>query len=217
MSSTANKLASVGRLPPADVPNNAPTSPPNAASGDAAYDKPRAADVVPAPDEPPPRRRRRLHRVWPDRDGNISYLLTLCVDGRGRVLSNETTFERFVAFLLDSPTRYHWFGRRFVVMPDHVHLIAHQGHDAVRLGQWIKALKAVVGGLERRAEGPVRAPGLQAAADVASHEFILHEVIAAVSGWRKTGQQLRLKASILNAYASAFEHPLMKEARGVKR
>ena len=103
------------------------------------------------PEEPSPRRLRRLHRVWPDRDGNISYLLTPCVDGRGRVLDNETTFERFVAFLLDSPARYHWFGRRFVVMPDHIHLIAHQGHDAVRLGQWIKALKAVVGGLERRA------------------------------------------------------------------
>jgi hypothetical protein len=37
-------------------------------------------------------------------------------------------------------------------MPDHLHLIAHQGHEAVRLGQWIKALKAVVGGLERRAD-----------------------------------------------------------------
>jgi len=100
--------------------------------------------------EPPPHRLRRLHRVWPDRDGNISYLLTVCVDGRGRVLDNKITFERLVAFLLDSPTRYHWFGRRFVVMPDHIHLIAHQGHDANRLGQWIKALKAVVGGLERR-------------------------------------------------------------------
>ena len=70
------------------------------------------------PEEPPPRRLRRLHRVWPDRDGNISYLLTMCVEDRGRVLDNETTFERFVAFLLDSPARYHWFGRWFVVMPD---------------------------------------------------------------------------------------------------
>lgn len=102
------------------------------------------------PDELPPRRLRRLHRVWPDRDGNISYLLTLCVDGRVRVLDNETTFERLLAFLLDSPIRYHWFGRRFVIMPDHIHLIAHMGHDAIRLGQWMKALKAVVGGLERR-------------------------------------------------------------------
>lgn len=112
---------------------------------------------VPPPDEPPPRRLRRLHRVWPDRDGNISYLLTMCVDGRTHVLNNEATFERLVAFLLDSPTRYRWFGRRFVVMPDHIHLIAHMGHESVRLGQWIKALKAVVGGLERR----VGARGLQ--------------------------------------------------------
>ena len=43
-------------------------------------------------------------------------------------------------------------------MPDHLHLIAHQGHDAVRLGQWIKALKAVVGGLKRCEERPVAPP-----------------------------------------------------------
>lgn len=138
----------------------------NAGSGDPAYNVADASVVgrLPStgvPDEPPPRRLRRLHRVWPDRDGNISYLLTICVDGRSRVLENETTFGRFVAFLLDSPSRYHWFGRRFVIMPDHIHLIAHMGHDAIRLGQWVKALKAVVGGLERREARPVRAPGLQ--------------------------------------------------------
>jgi len=170
--------ADVGRVPPRgdDVVN-----PPNAASGDAAYNTPRPPDAgrlpstgadvgrvpphgVPDPNEPPPRRLRRLHRVWPDRDGNISYLLTTCVDGRTRVLDNQDTFQRLVAFLLDGPQRYHWFGRRFVVMPDHIHLIARMGHDAVRLGQWIKALKAVVGGLEPRQARPVRAPGLQDAA-----------------------------------------------------
>ena len=98
--------------------------------------------------EPPPRRRRRLHRGWPDREGNISYLLTMCVEGRAPVLNNEVTFERLTSFLLDSPARYRWFGRRFVIMPDHVHLIAHMGYEAIRLGQWIKALKAVVGGLK---------------------------------------------------------------------
>jgi hypothetical protein len=103
----------------------------------------------------------RLHRVWPDHDGNISYLLTPCIDGRARVLDNEATFERLAAFLLDSPARYRWFGRRFVIMPDHIHLIAHMGQDAVRLGQWVKALKAVVGGLERREEPPVGSPRLQ--------------------------------------------------------
>jgi len=122
--------------------------------------------AVPSQVDPPPQRLRRLHRVWPDRDGNISYLLTVCVDGRDRILDNEPTFQRLVEFLLDSPQRYHWFGRRFVVMPDHIHVIARMGHDAVRLGEWLKALKSVVGGLKRRGGPekpgrPVRAPGLQ--------------------------------------------------------
>jgi serine/threonine-protein kinase HipA len=42
---------------------------------------------------------------------------------------------------------------------------------------------------------------------------ILREVFTAVSGWRKTGRQLRLKASTLNTYASAFDHPLLDEAK----
>ncbi len=130
----------------------------DAGSGDPAY-KGADIDVVSRVPDEPPRRLRRLHRVWPDRDGNISYLLTLCVGGRVRVLDNETTFERLVGFLLDSPGRYRWFPRRFVVMPDHVHVIAGQGHEAVRLSQWIKALKAVIGGLRRRESGVGPAAG----------------------------------------------------------
>jgi REP element-mobilizing transposase RayT len=105
------------------------------------------------------RRLRRLHRVWPDRDGNISYLLTLCVDGRARVLDNGDIFQRLVDFLIDSPQRYHWFGRRFVIMPDHIHLIAHQGNGAVPLGQWVKALKAVGRVPSRGGVGPVPSRG----------------------------------------------------------
>jgi serine/threonine-protein kinase HipA len=41
---------------------------------------------------------------------------------------------------------------------------------------------------------------------------ILREVFSAVSGWRKTGRQLRLSSTTLDTYASAFEHPLMTEA-----
>ncbi|HPY29583.1 MAG TPA: hypothetical protein PLT00_02630 [Verrucomicrobiota bacterium] len=141
----------------------------NAGSGDPAYKTHRSSPVSrvpsrgakskdsskaesgdPADNAPLPRRLRRLDRVWPDREGNISYLLTICVKGRIRVLDNEPTFERLVSFLTNSPVRYHWFGRRFVIMPDHIHLIAHMGHESVRLGQWIKALKAVVGGMEYR-------------------------------------------------------------------
>jgi serine/threonine-protein kinase HipA len=47
----------------------------------------------------------------------------------------------------------------------------------------------------------------------AESKKILGEVFTAVSGWRKTGRKLRLKASTLDAYASAFEHPLMDEVR----
>jgi serine/threonine-protein kinase HipA len=47
----------------------------------------------------------------------------------------------------------------------------------------------------------------------AESKKVLHDVFAAVSDWRKTGQQLRLKASTLDAYVSAFEHPLMDETR----
>jgi hypothetical protein len=42
---------------------------------------------------------------------------------------------------------------------------------------------------------------------------ILGEVFTAVSLWRNTGRGLRLKAPTLDAYASAFEHPLRGEAR----
>jgi serine/threonine-protein kinase HipA len=42
---------------------------------------------------------------------------------------------------------------------------------------------------------------------------ILNEVFTAVSAWRKIGRKLRLKAVTLDAYASAFEHPLMDETR----
>jgi len=142
----------VGRVPPPGVgvasPPVRPAAATNAGLGNPAYTAGNSS-------EPPPRRLRRLHRVWPDRDGNISYLLTLCVENRVHALANTETFNRFTAFLLDSPNRYGWFPRRLVVMPDHIHLIARQGHDAVRLGQWMKALKAVVGGLERRTERPV--------------------------------------------------------------
>jgi hypothetical protein len=46
----------------------------------------------------------------------------------------------------------------------------------------------------------------------AESKTILREVLTVVSGWRKTGKQLRFKAATLDAYASAFEHPHMHEA-----
>ena len=42
---------------------------------------------------------------------------------------------------------------------------------------------------------------------------ILREVYSAVSQWRRAAGKLKLKASTLEPYVSAFEHPLMDEAR----
>lgn len=42
---------------------------------------------------------------------------------------------------------------------------------------------------------------------------ILHEVFSAVSAWRHTGGRLRFRKTTLDAYASAFDHALMDEAR----
>jgi len=42
---------------------------------------------------------------------------------------------------------------------------------------------------------------------------ILGEVFVSVFSWQTTGKRLRLKASTLDAYASAFQHSLMEEAR----
>jgi hypothetical protein len=65
-------------------------------------------------------------------------------------------------------------------MPDHLHLIAHQGGDSVGLGEWIKAQKAVVGGLMPRGAGsgdpaynvgPVSPPGSDTVASSTPHLF----------------------------------------------
>ena len=44
---------------------------------------------------------------------------------------------------------------------------------------------------------------------------MVHEVFVAVSGWRRTGKKLRIKSSTLDAYATAFEHPMMNEAKSL--
>ncbi len=48
---------------------------------------------------------------------------------------------------------------------------------------------------------------------VSEAKQILREVFKTVSGWRETGRQMRLKATTLDTYASAFEHGLMEETK----
>ena len=46
----------------------------------------------------------------------------------------------------------------------------------------------------------------------AAAKAIVREVHAVVAGWRKVAKKLRIPTRTLDAYASAFEHPLMDEA-----
>ena len=91
-----------------------------------------------------PHRLRRLGFVWA-RNPSPRYYLTICVEGRRCVLANKLMDDRMVSFLLDSPKRYQWWPTQYMLMPDHLHLIVHQGHNAPGLGRWVKALKAVTG------------------------------------------------------------------------
>jgi serine/threonine-protein kinase HipA len=49
--------------------------------------------------------------------------------------------------------------------------------------------------------------------NVPEAKAILREVLAAVSGWHKAGKKLRIRASTLDAYNTAFENPFMDQAR----
>jgi REP-associated tyrosine transposase len=66
------------------------------------------------------------------------------------VLANGKIHDRLVAFLLGSPDRYGWWAGRYVLRPDHLHLLAMQAPEAVPLGEWIKALKAFIANREFR-------------------------------------------------------------------
>jgi serine/threonine-protein kinase HipA len=70
--------------------------------------------------------------------------------------------------------------------------------------------------ITEEAEAPTIAAALAAAPrfglDAVEAKRILKEVYSAASAWRKTGRRLRIRAGTLDAYASAFEQPLMEEA-----
>ena len=92
-------------------------------------------------------RLRRLKEVWIN-SGCPRYFLTICVQDRHPALANEIIHQRVVAFLRESPSRYGCWPTRYVLMPDHLHLLVSTGPDSISLGGWVKALKAFVGNRE---------------------------------------------------------------------
>ncbi|HEY5550938.1 MAG TPA: transposase [Opitutaceae bacterium] len=89
------------------------------------------------------KRLRRLTHVWAG-DRFARYFLTACTANRAKVLANADYHERFRAFLLSSPSRYGWHPLRYLVMLDHIHLLAVSAGQS-SLGEWMKALKAITG------------------------------------------------------------------------
>ena len=51
--------------------------------------------------------------------------------------------------------------------------------------------------------------------ELAAAKAIVRQVTAAVGGWRAVGRRLQLGRGTLDAYASAFDHALMAEARAI--
>lgn len=85
----------------------------------------------------------RLERIY---KASPSYFLTLCTEGRVRVLDSRIVAERMKVFAEGSPKRYGVFVYCYLLMPDHIHLIAtFSSTTDVCLGDWIKALKRFVG------------------------------------------------------------------------
>jgi CTP:molybdopterin cytidylyltransferase MocA/REP element-mobilizing transposase RayT len=107
-----------------------------------------------------PKRLRRLDAVWIGK-GVPCFFLTICVQGRAKLLAKDEVHTRLRQFLQASPRDYGWWPSCYVIMPDHIHLLVRQGEpprggtcseasergaQPTTLGEWVKALKAVVGG-----------------------------------------------------------------------
>ena len=57
------------------------------------------------------------------------------------------------------------------------------------------------------------AAGAKAMMNVKDAKKVLSEVLQSVSEWREVGRSLGIRASVLNEYETAFENPLVEEAR----
>jgi len=90
-----------------------------------------------------PKRLRRLDRVWINH-GQPTYFITICTDRRKKVLVNDAVHVRLQEFLRNTASHHDWWVSRYVLMPNHLHMLAARGLSAITLGKWIKALKACV-------------------------------------------------------------------------
>ncbi|HLH32858.1 MAG TPA: transposase, partial [Terriglobia bacterium] len=76
-------------------------------------------------------------------DEHPIYFLTACTYNRRRILDNEAVHESFIQFALGATKRDIYVGR-YVIMPDHIHLLAGFGPESPSLSIWMKSLKNTI-------------------------------------------------------------------------
>ena len=81
------------------------------------------------------------------------YFVTACTFQRRHILARPDVHEAFISFTLRGPERGVWVGR-YVLMPDHLHLFARFGPDAVNLSTWQKSFKNAMSRVLRYADIP---------------------------------------------------------------
>jgi REP-associated tyrosine transposase len=82
----------------------------------------------------------RLHRLERIFQSYPIYFATLCTHERRRILANQRMHEAFLTFARNS-AKYWVSPGRYVLMPDHLHVLVAFAPDAISISKWVKSLK----------------------------------------------------------------------------
>lgn len=71
------------------------------------------------------------------------YYITACSYHRRRILDRPDVHNSFVHFA-SSATKYGVHVGRYVIMPDHIHLLARFGPESISVSMWMKSVKNAI-------------------------------------------------------------------------
>jgi REP element-mobilizing transposase RayT len=97
-----------------------------------------------------PIRLQRLERVFPFYP---VYFVTLCTERRKRILANDEVHEAFLEFARRS-IEYGVSPGRYVLMPDHIHVLVGFSLGSISLSLWVKSLRNRLSSILRRSGHP---------------------------------------------------------------
>jgi len=96
---------------------------------------------------PTPQRLRWLYTKYP------LYYITACTHNRRPILDRPAVHDSFIQFAL-SALDYQICVGRYVIMPDHIHLLASFGPESIPVSRWMKSLKNAISKSLRNANFP---------------------------------------------------------------